>query len=707
MNYDTSYYRVMDSDYLSTHDPDYPELEAPILSHQLIEENREDSDRVTLTPSELGIGTNPFIHPLQGVNARLHDGASKMEISFFGQGKGNKERFTPESIDKVEREDIKNLLKINEAKMSVHASVAVEGLSGFNAREGFSEEQREVSIREIEKAIDFARDASTGGAIVFHTGEWQRPISEQPFGTSKGGMFRGHDTEEDKASLYVVDSRTGQINGVKKDHLVYEPIYLDVKLFAKDRGFSKDKNGNYRDKKGKVFFEYQHKKDEAGVKLYKDTTGKDIFEDDWVNKKGELILPDPNKPDAWFERIPLWDSQKTQFKVDPRDFKFYEKKAEIYKKRYGIDLTPEELFVKSQLSNKVLQYKGNSLYHGQRYDDIKFRRDKYAEALKFYEKLEVSLSEKEKWKLTRKKMSGYSFDPQFDMSPEYETTVDYLRQKVKDEQDQMRHIHSSSASADAEAKQTEDQIKRTVSLDKYALDKTAASIARLARKVYVANQNKKDPSQKDLYLAPENWQTTMFGGHPDEMIQIVQKARKRFAEENSDIIGAEKAKKVANDVIKSTIDVGHLNVWRRHFKRKSEMESDESFNNRFDDWLLKEIDKMDKAGVLGHFHLADNFGFDDEHLTPGRGNAPIKEFVKKLKAKGYDDFIVEAGSFNTVSTLHDTWSYFGTPIYSHSPRGSFRQMHQAHFPYKSTPLYIAGAYAPSNEFKMWTEVPLH
>ena len=31
---------------------------------------------------------------------------------------------------------------------------------------------------EIKKAVDFAGDIQ-GGAVVFHTGEWQRPFSEQ------------------------------------------------------------------------------------------------------------------------------------------------------------------------------------------------------------------------------------------------------------------------------------------------------------------------------------------------------------------------------------------------------------------------------------------------------------------------------------------------------------------------------------------------
>jgi len=695
MYFDTSYYKAMDSEYLSAQDPDYPILEEPIQA--------KTEKTIDVPPSQLGVGTNPFIHPTQGVNARLHDGASKMEIAFFGAQKGNKDRFTPESIGKDEREDIRNLLKVNKAKMSVHATVAVEGLSGFS-KEGFNDEQRAATMREVEKAIDFAADASTGGAIVFHTGEWSRPISEQKFGTSKGGEFRGFEEEEEKAAIMIVDTKTGQINAVRKDHFVYEPEYHDVLSFSKDQGYNQDSKGNFVNQYGEKIFTYQGTED--GVKKFIDKDGKVLYEDDWVNKDGKFINPDPSNPDNLFQRIPKWDAEKTNFKVSERQFDYFEKKAKQYKERHDINIKPEELFFKSQLTNRVLQAKGSSLYHAQRYEDHVFQKKKYQEALKYYQDLDENLTVSERNGLMKRKMKGWGFEPQFDMNPEYESIIEYLESKIKDQDDQMRYIHEASASADAQAKESEKALQRMESVESYGLEKTASSIARLARKVYEKNQHKKDPTQKDLFLAPENWQTNMFGGHPEEMIKIVEASRDKFIDENKDLMGEDKAKEAAKNVIKSTIDVGHLNIWRRHFKR-DKGESDKDFNNRFNDWMLKEVDKMHKKGILGHFHLADNMGYDDEHLTPGQGNAPIKDFVKKLKEKGYNDFIIEAGSFNPTTTLHDTWSYFGTPISSSYSIGNFRSMRHAHFPYKSTPLYIAGAYAPSNEFKVWSEVPLH
>ncbi len=695
--FNTGYFQSMDREYVSTVDPEHPELGEPIESKK--------EDNIGLGPKQIGISMNPFAHPTQSVEARLHDGAAKMEIAFFGKGKGNKDSFTPESIGKEERQEIRNLLKINEAKMSTHATVAVEGLAGFG-REGFDDRQRETAINEIEKAIDFAADASTGGAIVFHTGEWQRPISEQDF-TTKFGEFKGFSTEEDKAALYTVDKLSGQISGVKKDQVMYEPEFLTVKSFSETEGYNQDRNGNYLDRRGNEVFTYigEDKLNGNSYKKYKDKFGNEVFEDEWVDKEGKFISPDPTKTDRWFERIPKWNKDNTNFDVKTMSFKDFAEQAEKFNKRHGLNVSPEQLYVKSQISNKVLQAKGSSLYHARQYEMHKFTRKKWLDALKYYEKLEKTIPEGEKWRLDKER-NAYNMPPEFDILKTTENKITYLNRKIKDEEDSMRHIHESSATADVQARQAQDSINNIQTIHDYGIEKTADSIAHLAKKVWIKNENKKDPDMKDLYLAPENWQTGMFGSHPEEITEIVMASRKKFIAENKISMGLEKAKKAAEQVIKSTIDVGHLNLWRKHFQRE-DGENDDTYNKRFDNWMLKEIDKMHENNVLGHFHLADNFGFDDEHLTPGQGNAPIRDFVKKLKAKGYDDFIVESGSFNPVTALHDTWSYFGTPVYSSHPRGSFRDFRQKHFEYKSTPLYIAGAYAPSNQFKMWSEVPLH
>ena len=88
---------------------------------------------------------------------------------------------------------MRKLAEINEIQTSTHATVGIQGLSGFNQQQfTFSSEQQKNSMDELKKAIDFASDASTGGAVVFHTGEGPRSM----FSNFKG-EFKLHDKEHD------------------------------------------------------------------------------------------------------------------------------------------------------------------------------------------------------------------------------------------------------------------------------------------------------------------------------------------------------------------------------------------------------------------------------------------------------------------------------------------------------------------------------
>lgn len=701
--FNTDYYRKMDAEYINPRDPEFSELEEPITAKE---------ENIGLTPSQLGVST-PMGHPIQGVEANLKNGASKMEITFFGQGKGNRDRFTPESISKDERKEVQQLLRINKAKLSTHATVGIEGVAGFG-KEGFNEEQREASVREIEKAIDFASEASTGGAIVFHTGEWVRPISEQRFGVTynKNG-FESFNTEKGTAPILTVDSESGRISGIRKDQTVYEPIFHTLTTFAQENNYRQDEKGNLYNEKGKLAYRKTGKTDSEGIPLYIDEISEkkpEIYADEWVDSKGKFINPDftdPKNTDRFFDRVPIWDDKHTRFEVADKKFDDYAKEAKKLRERRGINLAPEQLYVKTHMVNEALTAKGSSLYHARQYQDEKFQLKKLKQALEYFTILKDDLPKDEQWRLEQTREFGRLIGPEFDILPSKESKIDFLNRKIKFTEQTMRHIHEASASADAKAMEAASRINRIETIENYGMDKTSDSIAYLAAKVYQKNKHKAYKDQEDLYLAPENWDPRKFGAHPEEMTKIVQKAREKFSKKYRNLFDTEeKAIKGAEKIIKTTIDIGHLNQWRKHFHREPK-ESDKSFNKRFDNWVIKEIGKMHKAGTLGHFHLTDNFGYDDEHLTPGQGNAPIKEFVKLLKDKGYEDFIIEIGSFNQQNLLHDTWSYFGTPVYASHPRGSFRDFRQQHFQYKSTPLYIAGAYAPSNQFKTWSEVPLH
>jgi len=590
---------------------------------------------------------------------------------------------------------MRELALLNEITSSTHATVAVTGLAGFDAQKGFEEQTRDQAVREVAKAIDFAGDATTGGAIVVHTGEWNRPIYDShstDYAGDEKYNFTGYEGEDVKGVITVVDARTGQLNGMKKDQPVFEPIFTTIENYEKEKGVklvgTHDKNGN-------------------------------VYEaEDWVGTGGELIKREwefnPDKSIEMFKRVPEWDSKGTNFKTEHRDWNYFKKKRDWWNERNpDQQLTPEEIFAKTQYMNQVIQAKGGSLYHAKYYEREKESRDAFVKTLEFYEKLEDSLSEEEKRKLTIE--SGYfNVDDRGLLPRKSGKIVDFLKEKIKQQEDVMRYTHEASAASDVQATTFHEAMKNVQTLEQYGLKKSGETLAELGIKAMHKYEANKDQLKEKLYIAPENWHPNQYGSHPDELIAIVKEGRKKMADRLAPSMGREKAEALAQDHIKSTFDTGHLNMWKAHLIRKTDehgipIETDEQFNKRFADWALEKVKKMDKEKVLAHIHLTDNFGYDDEHINIGKGNTPIKEIMTFLKDKGYDDFTVEQGSFNN-NVMPEAWSYFGSPVYSISPTGGgggrFSQVHKQHFGYDAPPLYIVGAYAPTNEWKVWSEVPL-
>lgn len=171
----------------------------------------------------------------------------------------------------------------------------------------------------------------------------------------------------------------------------------------------------------------------------------------------------------------------------------------------------------------------------------------------------------------------------------------------------------------------------------------------------------------------------------------------------------EEAEKTAARHIKATLDTGHLNTWRKHFQG-----SDEEFNK----WMLKEVEDLAKKDLIGNMHLSDNYGYQDDHLAPGQGNCPVKEIVQIMKKHGYDGpMTVEPGADASTDLgdfhgLMKTWRYFGSPIYGFSapsgglPSRSWGDVQYSYFGRTYPPNFIFGAYSPSNEWTLWSQVPM-
>ncbi|MBW2983380.1 sugar phosphate isomerase/epimerase [Candidatus Woesearchaeota archaeon] len=654
----------------------------PVIEPMMSEDEEAVKDAMSLGTAEIGTTTNPMGNTLESLKSRINEGAGRLEFEFIGKGKGNSQQPTPESFGSKERQDMRELLTINDIKSSVHASVHGESLAGAG-REGFSGAQRQEAMKEIQRAVNFAGDVTDGGAIVFHLSEWQRPLHYAGMDSLKRKegqwTFKGYDTEDQDSQMVVVDKRTGKfIEGIRKDEKVYEPVYKTV------RDEHPELVGTIHD-------------------------GRQVQSDDWVDVEGNPIPKDADV-DRLFNRVPKWKSDGNHFEVQPLEWGDFVKRADEWNKRHADEpdkqLTPEELYARTQIQNRVLQAKGQSLFHARSYNHLLEEQEKVREALRMYEAYEGDLPPEEVERF--KQLTGGTDFTRGDRR----LPSEILQRRLTDIENDMRHIHESSASADAQAQQYTDMIKNVESAEKYGLQRSADSIAKVG--MMAMEESKRKGLSKPLYAAPENYDEHLYGSHPQEMKKIVEESRKQMAKrlvQEKKAGSFEQGLKVAKEHIKATLDIGHMNMWRQYFdpvdeKGNPKYKSAEAREKAFQKWMLNETEKLAKDGVIGHVHLTDNYGYGDEHLTPGQGNTPMKEFLKRMEKQGMRDMIVEPGSYNISSAMYDTLSLVGSPVYGVGRLPRFNQVQQKHFGYNAPPFFIAGAYTPSNDWQPWTETPL-
>jgi len=149
----------------------------------------------------------------------------------------------------------------------------------------------------------------------------------------------------------------------------------------------------------------------------------------------------------------------------------------------------------------------------------------------------------------------------------------------------------------------------------------------------------------------------------------------------------------------------------QHFRKAHPNETEPERLDRFKKWYLDMADKMQKEGVIGGVQAVDTATGAHAHLPPGQGILPVVEAVTNLKKKGFKGFIVSEGheeeGFGAGRIVTETWRAFGAHagynVYNHPVRWS--DVSNTHWGYAAPPNYIVGAYAPSNEWKLWSEVP--
>ncbi len=533
-----------------------------------------------------------------------------------------------ESIPKQHFEEMRALMKLTGVKPSVHAPIL--DAAGFGER-GWTPDGRSDNERRLFAAIEKAQELDPSGnlPIVMHAANGAPGTEWRPGDEKKG---------EDKwvmDSSTAINQETGQAAPIKREFKI-RPSHPELL----DRGGTyetDDKGKVVRDKNGRP--KYRFIEGEQGLLDKAEDSVASINNGEWSGKLTEVAQLTKHVDEIIgsafvhlredYSRAVISRDSKKIFEVD--DDGAVKKELDMFN---GEQMGQYEHMLKADLfmDNAELSFAGA---FGQAY---KYGTPDQKKMLKDLSKRYSAGSE----------AIGKPFyvgDGKMDVA----TSVMAPVQKQKLLQDSLRDLRAITDRGGAP------EIFKLG--EKFAMEKAAKTFGNLAAKGH------KEWGEKAPILALENMYQGMAFSRAEDMKKLVEMSRGNFVEQLVEKGVSEKqAKKLAEDKLGVTWDVGHLNIMRKKgFTEKDIIEQ------------TKIISGTDKPGgdksMVKHVHLTDNFGFADTHLVPGMGNVPIKGILEELEKTGrFDEMrkITEAGGIvqHFRKLPHSmTMAAFGSGIY--------------------------------------------
>lgn len=645
----TAYYTPIDREYhtSTTQTPDQKGLEEPIYPIRQLGETVPEQDQQ---------GRNI----LQTTQAAIRGGAGTLQLVMtVSHEAAIGGRF--KSYGKDVREALRETIRANQVDMKgVELPTSLKNLSGFDYQQNaFSEDARKRGLDEVKDAIKFTADVMRGGGIDLVSWEFPRTINEQKFAKDdKGKPIFERDTESEKF-VWLVDDRSGRtarLSKEEKQHLAFDK---------------------------ETFKPIAPTSPEERVKL------NDFIWDDfqkWAKKNQERV--------------------KT---LTEEDRKKAEENGEI------LATSPEQILVDVQLNAQINSLRGQST----RYQDL---------AEQPYNKM-----------IEQKNLANQETDPE--EKQKYEKEARKYEELYKD---YMRSVEGSEQQIkDLEERKTNYKTIQDYGIKKSAISYAEAGITAMQQTEQMIAEGK---PRKDLYVGPEIGWPDYFGSHPDEFIELIEKSRQQMVKmltsktlkdfAGNDItsdgrqlpkgqkpvqnrfynekLTPKEAEKHAENHVKGLFDTSHMGMWLSYFK-PNPGENEDARIKRFNTWFTDQVEKIaSKPGLVGGIQLVDSQSAAHGHLPPGEGIFPVIETAKIFKEKGYKGFLVSEGheeeKFGVGRIRTKTWERFNAPIgsgYFGAPTPQrWRNIEHGYFGKTYSPLFMFGSYAPSAEFKLWSEVPL-
>ena len=613
--------------------------------------NKKEKETVTLNPSQLGYSLGG--DPLKNLKAGIFMGTNDMELTFFNSPGKSQQKGSPEAWTKTERQEMKELARVNEVDVTIHATPNMGGgggsFSGFTGQ-NFSDEARQKAIDEMSRTSEFAADVAGGGPVVFHIDGFQRPVYDAGVNEgAKEGIFESYKEEKQKAPLIFVDKKTGRIQQISREDSVFLPVPIYDENNKRTGEYELDDNNQYYKVEAKTI--------------------DDIEEE--------------------FKKLPQQEKDK-------------------YKNHFNFFFSE----IKKPQSEESQARREEYMQSTRRLDSME---KKYKKMLKEYEQTEGNKAAEEialGLLEENRKLTGKSEEELMDLGEIKELRENpkkYLQDKVEYFNQQKKIFETGVIGFTRQLEKEEEDIAAFQEVSEYGVDKEADTIAQAAMNALEIEKKKK--LKKPLYVAPENWAVEMYGSHPKEYREIISKSRDKMTEylqRQNASMSNHQAEKIAEEHIKGTFDIGHLNMWKKYYKAKPGEDKDKGFAK----WMDQNVRGLVRDKIIGHVHLSDNFGYHDEHIEIGEGNTPIQEFFKILKEEDYKGKMIAEPGGQREKQLHRAWSSAlmagRSPIYRvDGTSKNWTDVSGSYFGRTQSPSFIVGSYAPSkDDWTLWSEVPL-
>jgi len=458
---------------------------------------------------------------------------------------------------------------------------------------------------------------------------------------------------------------------------------VDVLSWEYDRGFNeakwnKDKDGKpILGKDGKPMFENPGGKERDVISFVDIVSGKVSA----IRRNEPRLLQydpekfDPSAPaDQWYKAYNDVDPKTRLPKIIEWDWDMFEKVA---KRMPEGKRDPALLFIRLHQEEQIMTTEGYAEHYAQQAESMKKRmEDARAQGLP----TEVVESFERDWRGEQKLAMGQR----------------QQAENLKRERDKLQPV------------------------GEFAIKKSEESYAEaaLAAREETHRLQEEGRLRSPIHVGPELGWPTMYGGHPQEFIDLIKGSREEMKKQLiQQGVDPETAAQEAKTHIKGVFDTSHLGMFFQYWEtdNPSQEKRIESFNKWFLDQVKMVAEENAKNDILGNVQIVNSMSGAHGHLPPGQGIFPVKEAAEILVKQGkYGGFMTSEGHeeerFGAGRILLDSWSLFDPNIAPASSYGGMPSrwsgVHQNYFGRPYGPSFLVGDIVPSQDFRLWTETPL-